>query len=72
MRTKDGFDYYKFTQKCTHNDVRFRKGDYISRDTLHHEWEWFRGVKNHRGAIESKYGKFNPEKAEAKRVLKVK
>jgi hypothetical protein len=56
-RTQDGYEYYEFMNKCNYNGVRFRKGDYISRDTLHHEWEWFSRVKQHKGAIESVTGK---------------
>jgi hypothetical protein len=68
----DGREYYEVTQKINHNGVKFRKGDYISRDTLHHEWEWFRGVKTHRGPINSKTGKVDISKIDDSRVLKTK
>jgi hypothetical protein len=57
----DRREYYEFMKKTTYNGVRFRKGDFISRDTLHHEWEWFRGIKKHRGAINSKTGKLDKD-----------
>ena len=50
--TKDGHDYYKFERKCEYMGIKFRKGDYISRDELHHEWEWFGKNKLHKGAVE--------------------
>ena len=44
--------YYKFERKCEYMGIKFRKGDYISRDELHHEWEWFGKNKLHKGAVE--------------------
>lgn len=32
--------------------MKFKKGEYISRDTQHHEWEYFRNPKDHNGAID--------------------
>jgi hypothetical protein len=68
----DRREYYEFMKKTTYNGVRFRKGDFISRDTLHHEWEWFRGKDYHKEAIESKGGKFNSEKRSPSRRLRIK
>ena len=71
-QTKDGYDYFEITRKCEYNGIRFRKGDYISRDTLHHEWEWFRGPKNHKGAIESVGGQLRQRSIDPSRILKIK
>ena len=69
--TKDGREYYEFTQKCEHMGVQFRKGDLISRDKLHHEWELFRGISDHQGAIDPITGKLDIFKAKADRILKL-
>jgi len=69
--TKDGHDFFKIEQKCEYNGIQFRKGDYISRDELHHEWELFRGATDHRGAINSLSGQLDISKAEAGRILKL-
>ena len=50
--TKDGHEYYQFIKKCEYKGVRFKKGEYISRDTRHHEWEYFMNPKRHNGAID--------------------
>ena len=50
--TKDGHEYYQFVKKCEYKGIKFKKGEYISRDTQHHEWEYFRNPKDHRGAID--------------------
>ncbi len=70
--TLDGYEYYKFEEKCEYMGHKFKAGDYISRDTLHHEWEWFRGPKDHRGAIDPITGVLNEKKKDPKRVLKIK
>jgi hypothetical protein len=67
----DGREYYEFMQKTEYKGVRFRKGDYISRDQLHHEIEWFRGAKMHRGAIDPKTGELY-KGGEPSRILKIK
>ena len=51
--------------------VEFKRGNYISRDTLHHEWEFFRGPKNHRGAINPLTGVLDESKMHPERVLKL-
>jgi hypothetical protein len=71
-QTLDKHDYFEFMRKFNYNGVRFRKGGYISRDTLHHEWEWFRGKDWHKGAIKSKTGKVREKSAMESRKLKVK
>jgi hypothetical protein len=71
QKSLDGREYYEVTQKTNHNGVRFRKGDYVSRDTLHHEWEWFRGKGYHKGAINSKTGE-HYKGGTKDRILKVK
>ena len=53
-------DHDIFKKECEYSGQTFRKGDYISRDTLHHEWEWFRGVKEHKGAIDPITGRLKP------------
>lgn len=69
--TKDGHHYYEFMQKCEYKGVQFKSGDYISRDTMHHEWEWFANQKTHKGAIEPITGKLY-KAADPKKVLKIK
>ena len=51
--------------------IEFKRGNYISRDTLHHEWEFFRGPKNHLGAINSLIGVLDKSKRRPERVLKL-
>ena len=51
--------------------IKFRKGDYISRDELHHEWEWFSHPKRHEGAIDPVSGRLFEKSAEASRILKL-
>ncbi|MBR1479734.1 MAG: hypothetical protein IJ599_02440, partial [Alphaproteobacteria bacterium] len=50
--TKDGYEFYRFVKKCEYRGIKFKKDEYISRDTLHHEWEYFRNPKDHSGAID--------------------
>jgi hypothetical protein len=71
MRTRDEHDYFELMKKCEYNGVKFKKGDFISRDTTHHEWEWFRGKDVHKGAIESKGGKLKDRSFDPKRRLKI-
>ena len=71
IRTRDGHDCWKIEKKCEYLGQTFRKGDYISRDTLHHEWEFFRGPKNHLGAINSLTGILNTAKRDKSRVLRL-
>jgi len=51
-RTLDGHLYYRIEKKCEYNGIKFKKGDYISLDTQHWEWEWFGKNKQHKGAID--------------------
>ncbi len=50
--TKDGHEYYQFVKKCEYKGMKFKNGEYISRDTQHHDWEYFRNPKTHNGAID--------------------
>ena len=71
-KTLDNHEYYEFIEKCEYKGVQFRKGDYISRDTQHHEWEWFRGKDVHKGPINSLNGEVNLRKVDTGRTLKIK
>lgn len=68
--TKDKHEYYKVMEKVEYKGIKFKKGDYLSRDELHHEWEWFRGKDTHRGAIDSISGKLY-KGADSGRTLKL-
>jgi hypothetical protein len=46
----------KFIKDCAYKGFRFKKGEFISRDRLHHEIELFKDVDTHSGAIEPKGG----------------
>jgi len=70
-RTLDGHLYYRIEKKCEYNGIQFKKGDYISLDTQHWEWELFRGPKNHLGAIDPIKGVLNKSKAKGDRILKL-
>lgn len=69
--TNDGHEYYKVMEKVEYNGTQFKKGDYVSRDELHHEWEWFRGKDTHKGPINSVTGEVDITKAKDGRVLKL-
>jgi len=43
----------------------------LSRDELHHEWEWFRGKDTHKGPINSVTGEVNLDKIDSSRTLKL-
>ena len=51
-KTNDGHHYYEVMEKTEYMGQTFKKGDYISLDTLHDEVEWFRGKDLHKGAID--------------------
>lgn len=72
MQTKDGYDYFEVTQNCEHMGVRFRKGEFISRDKLHNEWELFSRMNKHKGAIESKTGTLQADSRVPGRTLETK
>ena len=40
-KTKDGYHYYEVMKNFTYKGNEFKRGHYISRDTKHHEIEWF-------------------------------
>ena len=69
--TRDGHEYYQFVKKCEYKGIKFKKDEYISRDTKHHEWEYFQNKDTHLGAIDSLAGKLNTLKARADRTLKI-
>jgi len=71
IRTKDNHDCFKVEKKCEYMGLKLKKGYYLSRDTLHNEWELFRGPKNHKGAISSLTGKLDKNKARDDRNLKL-
>ena len=50
-KTLDGHQYYEVMKKTEYMGQTFKKGDYISLDTLHYEVEWFSNPKTHKGAI---------------------
>jgi hypothetical protein len=52
-----GKQTYRFTRK----EGKFKKDDWFSHDTLHHELEWFNSKGTHKGAVEPKGGaKYKP------------
>jgi len=69
---KDGREYFKFQKKCEYNGIKFKKGQYIERDTMHNEWEWFGKDVRHKGAIDPITGKLDISKIDPARTLKVK
>ena len=71
-KTKDGHHYYQVMEQTEYMGQTYRRGDYLSRDTLHHEIEWFRDADTHKGAIDVLTGKVKPGSARANRKLKVK
>ncbi len=70
-KTKDGYEYFEFLQKCEYRGIKFKKGDYLSKDELHHELEWFRGEKIHKGVIDPNSGIKYKDSVEG-RKLKIK
>jgi len=58
-------------EKVEYKGIKFKKGDYLSRDELHHEWEWFRGKDTHKGPINSVTGEVNLDKIDSSRTLKL-
>jgi hypothetical protein len=54
--TKEGHRAYRFLKDCEFKGHMFKKGDYVSRDKLHHEIELFKNEKTHLGSIEPKGG----------------
>ena len=69
---KDGREYYEFRRNCEHHGIKFKKGQYIERDTQHHEWEYFQNKNTHKGAIDPLTGKLNTRKYSPGRTLKIK
>ncbi len=71
-KTKDDHHYYEVMKKFTYKGTEFKRGDYISRDTMHHEIEWFRGKNVHKGALDPVTGKLKPDSIDFFKKLKVK
>jgi hypothetical protein len=55
-RTTDGHWAYEIVKDFSYKGERFQKGNFISRDRLHHKIEWFKDKDTHSGAIEPKGG----------------
>jgi hypothetical protein len=55
-RTTDGHWAYEIVKDFSYKGEKFQKGNFISRDRLHHEIEWFKDKNTHLGAIEPKGG----------------
>ena len=70
--TKDGYHYYEVMKKFEYKGITFKRGQYISRDTKHHEIEWFRNKNEHLGAIDPVTGQLKPGKIDYSRRLKIK
>ena len=67
-KTLDEHLYYRIEKKCEYMGIQFKKGEYISLDTRHWEWEWFGKNKKHKGAISPLSGELY-KKAEIGRVI---
>ena len=70
--TKDGYHYYEVMKKFTYKGRDFRKGEYISRDTRHHEIEHFRDKDYHYGALDPVKGNLKPGSQVPERRLHLK
>ena len=68
---KDGREYFEIQKKCEYNGIKFKKGQFLERDTMHHEWEYFQNKDTHLGAIDPVTGKLNTVKARTDRSLKI-
>ena len=55
---RDGREYYEFVDKCEYRGIKFKKGQFIERDTAHHEWEYFRDKDTHLGALDPIKGEY--------------
>ena len=71
-KIKDGYHYYEVMQKFEYKGIKFKKGDFVSRDTKHHEIEWFRGENQHYGALDPVTGQVKPRSIVPGRTLKTK
>ena len=70
-KTKDGYHYYEVMKKFTYKGRDFRKGEYISRDTRHHEIEHFRDKDYHYGALDPVKGNLKPKSRKPERKLHI-
>ena len=68
---KDKREYFEFRKKCEYMGIKFKKGQYLERDTMHHEWEYFRDKNTHLGAIDPLTGELNTAKRDLSRTLKI-
>ena len=62
---------YRITENCEYMGVKLKKNSYISRDTMHHEWEYFSRPDSHEGAIDPITGILNTGKKRSNRRLNV-
>ena len=70
-KTKDGYHYYEVMKKFEYKGIKFQKGEYISRDTRHHEIEYFRNKNTHIGALDPVTGKLKPKSRKPERKLHI-
>jgi hypothetical protein len=61
---------YKFTRDCEYKGIKFKKDQFVSEDTRHHEIEWFRNKDYHLGSVEPKGGTMYKAGKGAERILK--
>lgn len=69
---RDGREYFEIMKKFEYKGIKFKKGQFLERDTQHHEWEYFRNKDTHLGAIDPLTGKLDISKMDPARTLKVK
>ena len=69
---KDGREYFEIQKKCEYNGIKFKKGQFLERDTMHHEWEYFQNKDTHLGAIDPVRGELKQNSQVPGRKLHVK
>ena len=69
---RDGREYFEIKKKFEYMGIKFKKGQFLERDTQHHEWEYFRDKDTHLGAIDPLTGKIKPNSRVKERRLHVK
>ena len=69
---KDGREYFEIKHKFEYMGIKFKKGQFLERDTMHNEWEYFQNKDTHLGAINPLNGKLDVSKMDPARTLKVK
>ena len=70
-KTNDGYHYYEIMRKFVYKGREFKKGEYISRDTRHHEIEHFRDKDYHYGALDPVKGNLKPGSRKPERKLHI-